>query len=170
MTTTDWIIDIALIAIVFIQLREQRLGVRTILLPLVIMGWAAASYLHGVPTAGNDVLLIAVLTVVGVVLGVLSGLFTQVRYNAGSVYIKATAAAAALWVFGMGARLAFAVWTSHASGGADIGRFSASHDITSSEAWVAALLFMAFGQVIARIAVVVIRGQLRSGHAVTGTR
>ena len=73
MTTTDWVIDIALVLLVFRQLREQRLTARTILLPVALMSWAGLTYLKSVPTAGNDPVLIALLTAVGVVFGLLSG-------------------------------------------------------------------------------------------------
>ena len=95
MTTTDWIIDIALILIVFRQLREERLTARTVLLPVVLMAWAGFTYLRGVPAAGNDLVVIGLLTAVGVVFGLSSGLLTRVRYSSGSVYIRATAGAAA---------------------------------------------------------------------------
>lgn len=164
MTLTDWIIDIALILIVFRQLREERLTIRTILLPLVIMGWAATTYLHSVPTAGNDLLLITLLTAVGAVFGLFGGLFTRVRHSDGAVRIRATASAAAIWVISMGARAAFAVWATYPSGSADIGRFSAAHDITSGQAWVTALLLMAFGEVIVRLAVIIVRGRILSSR------
>jgi hypothetical protein len=162
MTATDWIIDIALILIVFRQLREERLTIRTILLPLVIMGWAASNYLHSVPTAGNDLALIAIMTVIGAAFGLAGGLITRVRSSAGKVYIKATASAAALWVISMGFRLAFEVWASHPSGTAHLSSFSAAHDITTGQAWVTALLLMAFGEVIVRLGTIVIRGQILS--------
>jgi hypothetical protein len=165
MTTTDWILDIVLIAVVFLQLREQRLGLRTFLLPVAIIGWAATQYLHGFPTAGNDVLLVAILTIVGAVFGLFSGLLTRVRQVNGQVYVRATLGAAALWVIGMGARMAFAVWTSSTSGKEHIASFSVSHDITSGEAWVVALLLMAFGQVLVRLAIVAIRGQVLASPA-----
>ncbi|MGD0555680.1 MAG: hypothetical protein ABSA93_11935 [Streptosporangiaceae bacterium] len=165
MTTTDWIIDIALILIVFRQLREERLTFRTILLPVAIMAWAASNYLHGLPTAGNDVALELAFIGVGVVFGLASGLLTRVRYDAGKVLIKATASAAALWVISMGGRMAFAIWTSYSSGAAHIGSFSAAHDITSGQAWVVALIGMAFAEVIFRLGTIVVRGQLLSSHA-----
>jgi membrane protein CcdC involved in cytochrome C biogenesis len=171
MTTTDWIIDIALVLIVFRQLREERLTARTILLPLALMSWAGFTYLHSVPTAGNDLLLIGLLTALGVVFGVFGGLLTRVRYNSDSVYIKATVSAAALWVISMGFRMAFAVWSSYGSGISHIASFSAAHDITSGQAWVTALIFMAFGEVIVRLGTIMVRGQLltvRDGQG--GTR
>lgn len=160
MTTTDWIIDIALILIVFRQLRESQLTVFTVVLPVAIMAWAASNYLHGVPTAGNDIALIAAFTAVGALLGLASGLLTRVRSVAGKAYVKATAGAAALWVIGMGFRLAFEFWASHASGVARIASFSAAHDITSGEAWVVSLLFMAFAEVVMRLSVIIVRGQV----------
>jgi DNA-binding CsgD family transcriptional regulator len=47
MTTTEWLTDIALLLIVFRQLREGRVDVRFVLLPLGIVTFVAHSYLHG---------------------------------------------------------------------------------------------------------------------------
>ncbi len=159
MTTTDWIIDIALVLIVFRQLREERLTARTVLLPLALMGWAGFTYLRGIPTAGNDLVLVAALAGTGVIFGLAGGLLTRVRLRDGQVLIKATAAAAALWVVSMGCRMAFAVWAASASGAVHVGSFSAAHDITSAQAWVTALIAMAFGEVIVRLGTIIVRGQ-----------
>lgn len=165
MTLTDWIIDIALVLIVFRQLRETPLTIRTVLLPLAVIGWAAATYLHGVPTAGNDLPLIALLTVVGAAFGLASGLLTRVRYSAGAVRVRATVSAAALWVISMGARMAFAVWATYPAGAARIGSFSAAHDISGGQAWVTSLLLMAFGEVIVRLAIIFARGRVLSSRS-----
>ena len=98
------------------------------------------------------------------VLGLFGGLLTRVRYASGNVYIKATASAAVLWVLSMGFRLGFGVWSSHGSGGRHLISFSAAHDITSVQAWVTALIMMAFGEVIVRLGTIVIRGQLASAR------
>ncbi|MBO0821445.1 MAG: DUF1453 family protein [Nocardiopsaceae bacterium] len=164
MNITDWIIDIALILVVFRQLRESRLGPVTILLPLAIIAWACSQYLHGLPTAGNDLVLIGTMTAVGAVFGLFSGLLTRVTRRDGHVYIKATVTAAALWVIAMGFRLAFAVWASHPSGAAHLTSFSMAHDITSGQAWVTALLLMALAQVIVRLGALIVRGQLSAGR------
>jgi hypothetical protein len=164
MTTTDWIIDLALVLIVFRQLREERLTARTILLPVALMGWAGFTYLHSIPTAGNDLVLIGLLTVAGIVFGLISGLLTRVRYSSGNVYIKATVSAAALWVVSMGFRMGFAVWSSYGSGVSHLTSFSVAHDITTGQAWVTALILMAFGEVIVRLGTIIIRGQLASAR------
>jgi hypothetical protein len=164
MSLSDWVIDLALLLIVFRQLREERLSIRTILLPLALIGWAAGHYLHGVPTAGNDLVLIALFTAAGVVFGLTGGLLTRVRYAAGHVRVKATLGAATLWLLSMGFRLGFAVWSSHPSGTTHLTHFSAAHDITTSQAWVTALILMAFGEVIVRLGTIVVRGRLRTTH------
>ena len=165
MTTTDWVIDIALLLIVLRQLREERLTTRTILLPLAIIGWAASNYLHNIPTAGNDVTLAVIFAGIGVAFGLLGGLLTHVRVAQGHVRIKASLNAAALWVISMGFRLGFAVWSSHPAGAAHLTHFSAVHDITSGQAWVVALILMAFGEVVIRLATIITRGQLKLARA-----
>jgi hypothetical protein len=52
MTFADYLIDISLIALVAFQIRGRRLTTRALLLPLIIVGYVAYSYLRGVPTAG----------------------------------------------------------------------------------------------------------------------
>lgn len=167
MTTTDWVIDIVLVLIVFRQMREERLTARTVLLPLAIIGWAAATYLHHIPTAGNDLLLAGLFAAAGIAFGLLGGLLTRVRLADGHVRIRATVGAAALWVGSMGFRLGFAVWSSHASGAAHVAHFSAAHHISSAQAWVVALILMAFGEVVARLGTIVVRGRLLLGRAET---
>jgi hypothetical protein len=150
MSLTDYIIDIGLIGIVFLQIRGRRLTLRSLLIPLAIVAWAVSNYLHGVPTGGNDLLLVSLGTAMGALLGALSGLFTRVTGRPdGSVVAKAGLLAATFWVLGVGARFAFQLYATH-GGAAAIGRFSAAHHITSGSAWVAALLFMAIAEVVLR--------------------
>jgi hypothetical protein len=160
MTATDWILDIVLVLIVFKQLREERLTARSVLVPLAIIGWAAATYLHHIPTAGNDLALAGSFAAAGIVFGLFGGLLTRVRLADGQVRVRASAGAAALWVASMGFRLGFAVWSSHPSGGARVAHFSMTHHITSAQAWVVALILMAFGEVVVRLGTIVVRGRL----------
>ncbi len=154
MTTTDWIIDLALIGIVFVQIRGRRLSLRQLLLPVALSAWAASSYLKGIPTAGNDLLLVGLGLGLGVTLGALAAAFTKVtRGDDGHPYSKAGVLAAIFWVAGVGTRLAFQLYATH-GGGASIARFSSSHAITSTEAWVAALILMAIAEAITRTALV----------------
>lgn len=167
MTFSDYAIDIALIAVVFLQVRGRRLTTRSLLIPVLLVSWAAVNYLHGIPTSGNDLLLVVGTASVGATLGILSALFTNLRLGPDGVpYAKAGLLAAALWVVGTGTRLAFQVYASH-GGAASIGRFSAAHNITTSEAWVAALILMALGEALARTGVLALRA--RAVAASTGS-
>ena len=169
MMTTDWIIDISLILIVLRQIKEHRLDWKFVLIPLVLTGFTAATYLHTVPTAGNDLPLILTLGAAGAVLGLLSAFATHVRTgpDAGSAtgtaaFVRAGFWAAALWIVGVGTRLAFQLYATH-GGASAIARFSAHHDITTGNAWTAALVIMALAEVVTRVGVILIRAH----HAVS---
>lgn len=159
MTFTDWLVDIALVLIVVRQLRVSRYDWRAVLIPLAIAAFVAKYYLRGVPTGGSDLLLLVTLTVIGVVFGVASAAVTRVWSDGGRyALVQAGAAAAALWVLGMGSRLAFAVWASH-GGAPTLVRFSEQHHLSLS-AWTAALVFMALAEVLSRIAILAWRGRV----------
>ena len=162
MTTTEWITDIALILVVFRQLREGRLDLKSFLIPLGIVAFVAHSYLDSVPTAGNDLVLIGVLMSVGAALGVAGGVYTRIRTVGEHVLIKAGAVSAILWVLGMGARMGFQMWVEHGGGADDVARFSITHHITSDHAWVAAFVLMALTEVVTRLATIFIRSRTRT--------
>lgn len=161
MTTTEWMTDIALLLIVFRQLREGPLDLKSFLIPLGIVAFVANSYLDTIPTEGNDLVLIAVLVSVGAALGVAGGIYTRIRTVGEHVLIKAGVVSAVLWVVGMGARMCFQLWVEH-GGAADVARFSATHQITSDKAWVAAFVLMALTEVVTRLATIFIRSRSRS--------
>jgi hypothetical protein len=157
MTTIDYLINFALIALVILQIRGSRNDLRTAIRPLILVGAAAVYYLRGIPTAGNDLLLDGVLVGVGLALGIACGATTRVwRASDGFSYAKAGVAAAVLWVVGLGARLGFEEFWSH-GGTKAIVNFSIAHDITSQDAWVAALVLMALAEVVSRLVTIRIR-------------
>ena len=158
MTTTDWIIDIALILIVVRQLREERLTARFVLLPLGIVAYVAHTYLGGIPVTTANLTLVAGMVVLGTALGVAGGLLTRVRAERGAAYVRAGWAAAALWVGSMTARLGFIVWITHSAGASALGRFSMAHHLTGADVWQTALVLLALSEVVARIGVIVFRG------------
>jgi hypothetical protein len=157
MSASDYVLNGVLLALVIRQIRGRRLTPLQFLLPLGIVAWAAFHYLHGVPTGGNDLVLIIGGAVSGIVLGVGCGLLTRISHGEDGVAIaKATGWAAALWILGIGARMGFSLYAQH-GGGPAIERFSQAHSITSIEAWVAALILMSLGEVISRSAVLAAR-------------
>lgn len=159
MTFTDYLIDSALVLLVLMQIRERRLTTKSLVRPLVIVAIAVANYLHGIPTAGNDLVLVAVLGLLGLLIGVASGQAVLMRRGAdGDVLARAGWASAFFWVLGMGSRFAFLIWINN-GGAATIGHFSATHSITGGEAWTAALVAMVVCEVAGRALVQAIRRQ-----------
>jgi hypothetical protein len=166
MTLLDYIIDSALVLLVLLQIRERRLTVRSLVRPLPIVAIAVANYLHGIPTAGNDLLLVAVVGLAGLLIGIASGQTVQMRPDdGGQVLARAGWASAIFWVLGMGSRFAFLIWI-NAGGSATIGRFSAAHSITSGQAWTVALLAMVVLEVCGRTLVLAARRQRLLGTPV----
>lgn len=158
MTLTDYILDIALIAIVLLQIRGRRLTTRAMLIPIAIVAWAADNYLHGIPTQKNDLVLVIGCATLGAILGTLAALTTRVKAGPdGHPIAKAGFLAAAFWILGVGTRFAFQLYSSHGGQGA-IERFSSTHGITSGEAWTAALVLMAISEVAARTVIIGWRG------------
>jgi hypothetical protein len=125
----------------------------------VLMVLVGEQYLHTVPTAGNDLLLIVGLAVVGLVLGVIGGLATQVRAGERGVPLARVGwIAGGLLVLGIGARMGFAFAVGHGFEPA-VRSFSIAHHIGAT-AWPVALVLMALVEVGSRIAVVQARGRL----------
>jgi hypothetical protein len=157
MSITDYLIDSTLVLLVLVQMRDRRLTTRELVRPLIILGIAVMTYLHGIPTAGNDLVLVAVFALVGGLIGMASGQTVKLRQTAaGEVIARAGWLSAFFWVLGMGSRFAFVYWISH-FGHSTIATFSAQHSITSGEAWTAALLAMAVFEVGSRTAVLAVR-------------
>ncbi len=158
MTIFDYLLNIGLISLVVLQMRGRRLDRRGLVLPLVLVGWAASHYLHGIPTVGNDLVMVVGGTLVGASLGLASGLLTRVSVRDDGVpFAKATGWAALLWVLGIGSRLGFSLYAQH-GGQEAIGRFSLAHHITPA-AWVPALVLMSFAEVISRTLLLWVRSR-----------
>jgi hypothetical protein len=150
MTTTDYLIDSALVLLVLLQIKERTLTTKAIVRPIVIVGIAVLNYFHSIPTAGNDLVLISVLALTGLTIGVASALTVHMRRrDDGEILARAGWASACFWVLGMGSRFAFLIWINH-GGAASIASFSATHSITSGAAWTDALLGMAVLEVMGR--------------------
>jgi hypothetical protein len=151
MSTTDYVIDILLIAVIFRQTRTHELTVRSAVLPLILMAAAGVIYLRPSGIGGNDLELVLALTVTGIVLGLISGLGDSTRLAGdGRVLARAGGLSVIAWVVGMGFRFGFEYYAYH-WGAAAVTRFSIAHDITGAQIWTTALVLMAFGQVIARV-------------------
>jgi hypothetical protein len=160
MTTTDYLINAVFVLIVLRQARERQLDVRSLVVPLVLVAFVAHNYLHSIPSAGNDLVLVAVLAVTGLALGVVSGLATHVRAGGDGVAIARVGwLAGSLLIAGISSRMVFAFAVDHGARGT-IRDFSVAHQIGAA-AWPVALVAMAVLEVTARVVIVHVRG-LRS--------
>ncbi len=164
MTTIDYLMNIGLISLVILQIRGHYVTRARLLLPLAATFVVAGQFLHAVPTAGNDLILIVVLCAIGAALGVGAALVTTVKLDGSKAFAKAGLLASVLWVVGIGARMGFVLWVSH-GGQPSVARFSLEHHITSGAAWGAAFVLMAMAEVAARTGVVFVRAR-RTGAVI----
>jgi len=97
--------------------------------------------LHSIPTAGNDIVLIALLAAVGLTLGIASGFATHVRAGEdGLAAARVGWLAATLLIAGIGSRMVFAFAVSHGLR-SDLASSSIAHHI-SAAAWPTVLVLM----------------------------
>jgi hypothetical protein len=158
-SATDYIINAILVLLVLRQIRENRLDLVSLVLPVVLVAGAAAYYLRSIPTQGNDLALDLTLGAIGAALGIGCALATRMRRGGDGVALaRAGWLAAVLWIVGIGCRMGFAFASDHGAG-PSIARFSVAHSITSSQAWVAALVLMALAEVIARLVTMRVRAR-----------
>jgi hypothetical protein len=157
MTTTEYLLNAAFVLLVLRQSRERELDRRSVIVPLGLMFFVGSQYLHTLPTAGNDLVLIVALAAVGLALGVLGGFATHLRAGNGVALARVGWVAGGLLVLGIGARMGFAFAIGHGFEPAVRG-FSIGHQIGAA-AWPVALVSMALIEVGARIAVVQLRGR-----------
>jgi len=164
MTLTGYLLNLSLVGLVVLQLRGRKVTVAGLLVPLVVTVWVASQYLHGLPTAGNDLVLELGFGAVGALLGGLAALATTIRRDGSVAIAKAGALAACLWVLGIGARMGFALWVDH-GGQHAVASFSVTHDITTADAWATAFILMAITEVASRTLVLFAKTR-RSGAAI----
>jgi len=159
MNINVYVINAILVLMVIRQIREHPLDLRSLAIPVLAVGAAAVLFLHSVPLGGNDIVLELACVLVGAMMGAVGGLATHLRRGAdGRPLGRAGWVAASMWVGGVGARLAFA-GAAAAGAGPAIARFSVANHITSSAAWVAALIMMALADVLTRLVIIYLRGR-----------
>jgi hypothetical protein len=158
MRTTDYLINAVFVLIVVRQARERELDRRSVIVPLAIVAYVAQLYVHSIPTAGNDLVLIAALGTVGLTLGVASGFATRVRAGENGLAVARVGwIAGGLLITGIGSRMVFAFALSHGARHA-VASFSYVHQIGAA-AWPVALVLMALLEVVTRITIVQLRGR-----------
>jgi hypothetical protein len=158
MTTTDYILNAVFVFFVLRQTRERPLDARSVIAPLIVVFFVASSYVHSIPTAGNDLVLLGALSAVGITLGLLGGLATHVRIDSNRRALARVGwVAGGLLLVGLLARMGFVLAVNNGAQHA-IASFSMANQIGSA-AWPLALVAMALLEVVVRIAVVQVRAQ-----------
>lgn len=151
MSTTQWILNLALLGWVLIRnLGTHRVTGSTFLVPLTVIAAAGGWFLRDLPTTGHDVGLELVGVAAGVVLGTLAAVMTRMSRRHGDLFVSAGTAFAAVWVTAIGGRMLFAQWATH-SGARAVGEFSMRHQITGADAWTDAFVLMALTMVAVRL-------------------
>ncbi len=166
MSLTDWAISLGLIILVLRQISGKQLTPASLLWPVGLVLWGAFEYLGRLPNAGADWVFTAVLSLVGLALGVGCALLTRVYPQGEKVYAKASGAAAALWITGMVSRLVFG-FVALNGGGEAIGRLSDHIGLTSPDTWPTALITMALCEVLSRTAVLLLAFRRTSRRTVS---
>ena len=151
MTTTQWILNTALLAWVLLRnLGTKPVTPATYALPLLIVAVAGAVFLRALPTAGNDLALEGIGAMTGLLLGVAATALTRFDRREGRPVVRAGGAFAALWVAVIGGRVLFAEWATH-DGARAVGEFSLRHAITGADAWTCAFVLLALAMVVGRL-------------------
>jgi hypothetical protein len=154
-----YLINALLILLVVRQVREHRLDLRALAVPVLAVAAAAVMFLHSVPAGGSDITLDLLCASAGAAMGAIGGMATRLRPGAGGRPLgRAGVLAASMWIADVGARMAFYFAATHGAGPA-IAAFSIAHHITGSAAWTAALVMMALADVLTRLVVVYLRGR-----------
>ena len=158
MTITDYLINAVFVLVVLRQAWERQLNARSFVAPLIVVFYVAHLYIHSIPTAGNDLMLVAALTLVGLTLGVLGGFATHVRLGEDGLPLARVGwIAGALLIAGISARMVFVFAVNNGAEPA-IRSFSIAHQIGAA-AWPLALVAMALVEVTARLVTVQLRGR-----------
>jgi len=155
---TEWIISVALIAVVVWQIRGRKLTVIGLLWPLPLVAWGAIEYLGSVPADLSDWAFVAVCVGAGLALGAGCALLTEVYREQGVVKARAGWIAAALWIVGMAARLAFGLFAAH-GGGQVVATWSTDLHLHAAATWASALIAMALIEVVTRSGVLFVRAR-----------
>src|SRR4051794_24474942 len=151
MSTTQWILNIALLTWVLLRnVGTRPLDRAAFTVPLLVVGVAAGIFLRDVPTVGNDVALDVLFATIGLGLGVVATTLTRVRLAAGRIVVTAGAAFAALWIAVIGGRIAFAEWAT-GPGSRPVGQFSRAPLTPGADAGTAAFVLRALAMVLARL-------------------
>ncbi|MGB0096109.1 MAG: hypothetical protein WBP81_26685 [Solirubrobacteraceae bacterium] len=155
MTTTDYLINLLFVFVVLRQAHEREIHRRYFVIPVVLVIWVASQYLHALPTAGNDLLLVAGLAFA--TLGTVSGFATSIRRSEdGVAFARVGWLAGILLVAGIRSRMRCSRFALTHGLEPAVRSFSITNHI-SGAAWPTAMVLTALCEVGARLSTVCLR-------------
>ncbi len=169
MTTTDYLINAVFVFVVLRQARERKVDARSFLVPMAVVLYVGHLYVHSIPNAGNDLILVGLLSSVGLTLGLLGGFATHIRISAeeGGALAGVGWIAGALLIAGISSRLVF-VYAVHHGAYHAVSAFSIANHV-GAVAWPVALVSMALVEVSARLVTVQLRARRLTVSQAPGT-
>jgi hypothetical protein len=151
MTTLDYLLGFSALAVILWCMRRHELTDRRLRRPAIIAAVICLLFLHGVPTAGADGVLVAAGILAGAACGVVGALATRLSRDAatGAVFATGSPLAVGVTAAAFAGRMAFAFAATHGLAPA-IARFSGQVGIHSEQAWVASLILMVVSDLVVR--------------------
>lgn len=168
MKLEDYLISLLLMGSIVRQLRGRPLTWFGLAWPIGLVVYAGIEYLTGITNTGNNLLLVVVLATVGAALGLACGRLSRIYTENARVKMRSTGPAAALWITGIGSRLAFGLYAEQ-GGAAVITRVSSWAHVTGVNTWGTALILMSLLEVLGRTTQLIPR-MLQARHALAAAQ
>lgn len=106
MTTSIWILIGALLLLAILQVGEKKFDIkRNVILPIIIVAYFSYKYIDGVPTGGNNTVILVSMIIGGIVFGILTVLATKVYIRDGIKYVKVGIPYVILWIIALGFKI-----------------------------------------------------------------
>lgn len=106
MDTQSWILILALLAmVIFRQLGEKKFTIKSIVLPIIIVGYFSLKYVKQVPLGGSNTIILVSMIIAGIVLGILMLLSTKAYLKDGVRFVRSGAPYLILWIIGLGSKI-----------------------------------------------------------------
>jgi hypothetical protein len=158
MTTGELILNAAvLIFVLYRNLGHHIVNRQRFTIPIVIIAAVGVLFLRNIPTVQNDLGFEAIGLAAGLILGVIAGFLLRVtRTDTGQVMTQGGTWFALLWIFVIGARVAFSEGATHVFGH-QVTDFSITNGISGSDAFTVMFVLMALAMITAMVATIAVR-------------
>lgn len=105
MNLQSWILIIALLLLAILQLKERKFTIRSLIIPIAILGYFSYEYIEPVPFKGINGWILTISIIGGIVFGILSYLSTKLYVRDGIKFVKCTLPYLFLWIINVGSKV-----------------------------------------------------------------